>query len=654
MGKLFGRNNTSDAAETPAKSRKKYLRNLRRLSGQAGLVLKEKTLGSDAFRDLRSILNEALILSRQKWKTVVPFLFLYSIINIGITWISTSVFLSLMLKLYGTTYISPDNVVSFFTSPSTIILMLAAFLFLALLQIVEIAGIMHVYSMASVGKETTLRGMISTGVFQGVRSFAPKNWPAVLFILVLIPLTGFFPLSFSTFQAAIPGFIKEFLLANRLYRTLYGIVYFVLLLLEIAWIFSMNFYLLSDTDFLSSMKKSFRLIRGRYFFTILCLLTASLLFTLSVTAVSAALSSILVKLPAIFNSNGAVVTADRLSSVILLIGGLLTSLLTPAFNIAVLTALFFRYIDDRKMLQDLSWKAFNDHHLSRRQGILLAAVGALFIGSYVFLSDSPDLEKPAVLNRPEIVAHRGDSVNAPENTRPAFELALLEQADWVELDVFRTKDGVIVISHDDDLSRTAGKKLFIHDLTFEEFMQLDVGKRFSDKFEGLRPSTLDEILKLYKDKMKVQIEIKYNEYMEGIEEGVLKVINDNGMHDQVIITSLSDIPLRRLKELDPTIITTYSMYIAWSHIEDIPFADYYTVEENNVDEEMVDYVHAKGGKLFAWTVNSEDNVQFLVDCGVDGILTDNPNMLRKALDDASYSTGLPQTLRLYWSLLQEY
>ncbi len=276
------------------------------------------------------------------------------------------------------------------------------------------------------------------------------------------------------------------------------------------------------------------------------------------------------------------------------------------------------------------------------------------LGLYFHFSDVPEVEKPAVLNRPDIVAHRGDSVNAPENTRPAFELALLENADWVELDVFRTKDGVIVISHDDDLSRTAGQKLFIHDLTYEEFSRLDVGKRFSKKFEGLQPSTLDEILKLYKDKMRVQIEIKYNDYMKGIEEDVLKVVNDNGMHDQIIITSLSDIPLRRIKELDPTVITTYSMYIAWQHIEDIPFADYYTIEENNVDEDMVDLVHAKGGKLFAWTVNSEDSVQYLVDCGVDGILTDNPNMLRRALDNASYSTGLPKFLRTYWDLLQEY
>ena len=69
---------------------------------------------------------------------------------------------------------------------------------------------------------------------------------------------------------------------------------------------------------------------------------------------------------------------------------------------------------------------------------------------------------------------------------------------------------------------------------------------------------------------------------------------------------------------------------------------------------MADRIHAKGGKLFAWTVNSEKTVQYLVDCGVDGILTDNPNMLRNALDDASYSSGIPRLLRMYWNLLQDF
>ena len=96
------------------------------------------------------------------------------------------------------------------------------------------------------------------------------------------------------------------------------------------------------------------------------------------------------------------------------------------------------------------------------------------------------------------------------------------------------------------------------------------------------------------------------------------------------------------------------MYVAWADIDDVPFADCFTIEESNVEKRTADRIHAKGGTLFAWTVNSEENVQYLVDCGVDGILTDDPVMMRNALDNASYSTGIPRLFRMYWTLLQEY
>ena len=152
----------------------------------------------------------------------------------------------------------------------------------------------------------------------------------------------------------------------------------------------------------------------------------------------------------------------------------------------------------------------------------------------------------------------------------------------------------------------------------------------------------------------MQIEIKYSGYNNRLEENILKIINKNDMHDQVIITSLKSKPLKRMKELDPTIITTYSMFFSWQHIEDIPYSDYYTVEESNIDPMLVYNVHSAGGKIFAWTVNSEDSVQYLVDCEVDGILTDDPNMLKKALDGCKYTTGIQQYFRIFTDAMRKY
>ncbi len=230
----------------------------------------------------------------------------------------------------------------------------------------------------------------------------------------------------------------------------------------------------------------------------------------------------------------------------------------------------------------------------------------------------------------------------------------MEKTEWVELDVHQTRDGVIVVSHDDNLKRISGEDVCVHDLTYDEILRMDVGSWFSEDYADLRLATLDDVLKVCRDHSKVQIEIKPTDYDDHIEEAILQVINDNGMHDQVLILSLKPEPLKRIKELDPTMITAYCMVVAMGRIDDIPFADYYSVEESNVNPELVSRVHASGGQIFAWTVNSDERVQYLVDCGVDAILTDDPTMMRNALDKTKYTTGLARYFRLYMEELREY
>lgn len=545
----------------------------------------------------------------------------------------------------------PDNIISFFTAPTTIVIFLFLCIIISILHAMEIAGIMHTYSMSRIGKKTTFGGIISAGVHYGIRNFLPKNWLFILFIMVLIPLTNFFSLSFSSLEAVIPGFIKEYIFANKLYRILYQALYLLLLFIEFNCIFSVNYYILGDTSFIAACKKSRKLISGNYLFTLLCICIVSILFFIGVTSVSSVISTALTKLADMLSDSTMSTYSSRLANYTIRINQFIGSIIAPAFNIAALTALFFQYIDEKDLLVTLSRDAFHDHKLSKPQIGILAVI-LIGLVAYHFYQTPPSFGEEH--SRPGIVAHRGDSVNAPENTMPAFEMALLENPDWIELDVFQTKDGVIVVCHDDYLYRVSGKKVYVHDLTYEEIMQLDVGSWFSKEYSDVRISTLDEVLKLYKDEVPVQIEIKYTGYGTNLEEKVLEVINANQMHDQVIITSLNAKPLIRIKELDPDMITTYSMYVAWGHIEDIDFADYYTVEEGNVTAELVNGVHESGGKIFAWTVNSEENVQYLVDCDVDGILTDNPIMMRKALDQAYYSNGIMKYLRYYLNLLQRF
>ena len=615
---------------------------------------REKLRASTIWRDFQLFLKETWYLLRKNWATVLPFLFVYSIVNMAVTYLAVNLALDTGMALEGFTYIDSENLLPFLATRGSVILAILLCVVVCFLHVVEIGGVMHAYSMSSIGEKSTFEGMMLAGITSGARGISPDNWAVFPFIMVLVPLTGFFTLSFSSLHAAIPGFIADFIAANTLYRTLYRLLYVLMLLMEVAYIFAMNFYLLEKSTFADSCRKSRRLIAGKYLQTLLFLAALSCIINTIVVVFSASVSALTVQALSLFSSGLSTTDALRLASWSRVISQFIGLTIAPAVNIAALTTLFFRYVEDRNMLATLSPDSFRDRKLGKWQyralnaAIVLAIIGVLAVVLPDFAAGKGDLP------RPEIAAHRGDSVNAPENSMPAFELAILENADWIELDVHQTKDGVIVVSHDDDLARISGNKVHVYDLTYDEIQEMDVGSWFSDDFAGLRLATLDDALKLCKDKIKVQIEIKPTDHDVNIEESILKIINENGMHDQVLVLSLKPEPLRRIKELDPTLITAYCMVVAWKHVEDIPFADYYTVEEGNITTELVNNVHASGGQIFAWTVNSDESVQHLVDCGVDAILTDDPVMMRRALDSAKYTGGPARYLRIYLDALRAF
>ncbi len=106
-----------------------------------------------------------------------------------------------------------------------------------------------------------------------------------------------------------------------------------------------------------------------------------------------------------------------------------------------------------------------------------------------------------------------------------------------------------------------------------------------------------------------------------------------------------------MKELDKTMTTTYSMFIASDNIYDIEDIDYFTIEMNNVNPALIYNIHKQGKKCFAWTVNTEDFVQDLVDSNIDGILTDDPIMMYNALDTVDYDGGIKKLIRFYLRIL---
>ncbi|GGD89724.1 glycerophosphodiester phosphodiesterase [Paenibacillus nasutitermitis] len=156
-----------------------------------------------------------------------------------------------------------------------------------------------------------------------------------------------------------------------------------------------------------------------------------------------------------------------------------------------------------------------------------------------------------------IVAHRGCSGDAPENTIAAFKLALAQpEISNIELDVHLSKDGVPVVIHDHTLDRTTNGKGPVQAYTLEELRKLDAGGWFAAEFTGEQIPTLEEVLELVKGRCRLHVELKTmgNEYV-GLEAKVIDCIHRHGMQEEVVLSSFDHDSMVRANEIDPAIRT---------------------------------------------------------------------------------------------------
>ena len=234
---------------------------------------------------------------------------------------------------------------------------------------------------------------------------------------------------------------------------------------------------------------------------------------------------------------------------------------------------------------------------------------------------------------PIVTAHRGYSTAAPENTLPAFQLAIDHHSDRAELDVQMTKDGVVMVTHDTSLRRCTGRNANIYDLTFAQVRELDAGRWFSARYAGTQIPTLEEVLDLCKGKIQLNIEIKPNAATPELEAETVRIIREKGFEKDCVITSQSYETLCKVKELDPEIETGYILALGVGTYYDLPATDFFSVESTFITSGMVQQIHLRGKTVSAWTVNRTEDARALLSLGVDDVITDKPEMVQDLLNE---------------------
>lgn len=243
-------------------------------------------------------------------------------------------------------------------------------------------------------------------------------------------------------------------------------------------------------------------------------------------------------------------------------------------------------------------------------------------------------ETTGELRKVDNVAHRGASGYAPENTISAFDKGVEMKADYIEIDVQRSKDGELVIIHDTTVDRTTDGTGKVKDLTFEEMRSLDAGSWKGEQFKGEKIPTFDEILDRYRGKVGILIELKAPELYPGIEEQVAEELKERNLdkpqNEKIIIQSFNFESMKITNSLLPNIpigvLTSSKAHATGEALKEFStYADYFNPSYGLVTEDLVNQVHALGMKIQSWTVRSQEAAEFLLDMNVDGIITDYPD-----------------------------
>lgn len=235
-----------------------------------------------------------------------------------------------------------------------------------------------------------------------------------------------------------------------------------------------------------------------------------------------------------------------------------------------------------------------------------------------------------------IYAHRGYSSLYPENTLASFKAAIATGADGIETDIHVTRDGILIITHDEEISRVSDGKGMVKDMTYEELLKFDFGSWKGEQFRGERIPTLDELLDLLEGTdMVLNIEIKMGFIMyPKIEEKALAKVTERGFLDRVIFSSFNHYSIAKLKQLNSQakVAPLYSEGI----FEPFNYArtfGAYAIHPSKavIYGPIVDACHKQGLKVNVWTVNDGELAKNLQKMGVDGIITDRPLEIIKTL-----------------------
>ncbi len=548
------------------------------------------------------------------------------------------------LKIAGVHYLTNEYIARFATNPFVILTLLAGILLAGAYLIYEMIFISLCYEFKMKDKDVSFLENIVTSarIFKGI--FNRKNWLLAPFAVLSCFTLNIVVVINVIFSGANNQLWKTY--ASQIPFEIWILIILLgagVLFLVIAGCFSINEFVLEGKTFRKSFKKSCQLVRQNLFRVVFTLIFYNLCILALIGVIYVVLSVILIAGVRLLNLAyiGSAVYLSTLRTIRAGIKLLLCYLAVPC-SYTVVSRLYYRVCkDDEYQFEPV--RIVEKRPIRNRLVCTWILIFSIIINIVYVISafNLNPFDKVAIFSGVQISSHRGNSKDAPENTMAAFEKAIQDMTDYIELDVQQTSDGAVIVMHDSSVKRTTGVDKEVWELTLDEVKQLDAGSSFSPEYAGEPVPTLDEVIKMVKGKAKLNIEIKPNSHDVNMAESVAQIIEDNDFTGECVVTSFDYQTLKEIKQINPDIEVGYILSVAYGDFYNMDDVDVFSVNASFLTKRTIDAIHKSGKRVFAWTVNNETSMKNLANKGVDNIITDDPITAREVI----YSRNTSETLR---------
>lgn len=591
------------------------------------------------FKKIRNNFSLLIDSSRQVW----IFEFAYKLVAFAVIFPIVLLAINSLMKIAGISYLTNEYIQRVITHPIVIIA-----IFIAICVFVFYCTYEMTYlSVCFETKRTSCNASIvdifynSYKVFR--RVFKPKHIGLSIFYFISIMASNVTVLFNILYSETNTNLIKMYVLRNHWYiKTAVILVFVIMFAVVIPGIYAMNICMMEGLGFREAYKKSARMVKKHPVGTISALVVYNL-FILAIIGITYVLISVFLVagvklLNMAYLGNAIFLSALRTERFI--IKCILVCVAIP-LSFSAITHMYYRYTD----IDDITFEFIDiQEGPARRRRIAYAVIMAAALvadACYLLISfNNNPFENVAIFHETKVMAHRGASTEAPENTMAAFQKAIDDMADYIELDVQLTNNGEVIVMHDSNAYRTTGVDANIVNMTYKEVKTLDAGSWFSDEYVGENVPSLKEVLELTQGKIKLNIELKPADNGTALAKNTVRLIEKYNMVNDCVITSFSESALKAVKTYNQEIKVGYILSAAYGDFYDMKNVDFFSVNAAFLSKRTIDAIHNSGKRVYAWTVNNKESIKNLTNKGVDGIITDNPVLARETI----YSRDTSETI----------